>query len=364
MKRDNGIDLLRIVLMFMIVMGHMFTHTNIRTLTEAFSVKWYIIWLIQTITICSVDCFIIISGYYGCESKFHLSKIKTLWGKTIFYSVVITGILLSTKAFKMSGGTLLNAFFPVLRNEYWFITTYILLYIFTPFLNRLLGVLNTVQLKVLGILIVLIFYVEPILSVVFYQVDSLEGFGIIGFITLYLIGAIIRKKEVYLTKKTCILVLTVNAIVMCGSKAVLTFFTQSWHVNFGTALLYHYNTLFVLLNAIALIFLFRGMKLPKQLQRTIIITTPSILAVYLLHEKPALRSILWNDSFTALLLNASLPKFVLITFAVSAIIVTVGIVIDGILERTLFNTIRKTKLYYKLDSLCTRFDQLVNNKEN
>lgn len=313
-KRDKGIDLLRIVLMFMIVVGHMFTHTNIRALTEAFSTKWYFIWFIQTITICSVDCVIIISGYCGCNSKFHLNKIMTLWGKTIFYSEMITVALLLIKAVSISGVLVLNALFPVLREEYWFITTYILLYVFTPFLNRLLAALNRAQLKVLGVLIILIFYLEPIFSVVFFQVDSSEGFGIIGFVTLYLVGAIVRKSEINLTKKTCGIVLTMNSIIMLGSKVLLTLFTQLWNVNLGTVLLYHYNTVFVLMNSIALLFLFRGIKLPKRIEEILVMTTPSVFAVYLLHEKPVLRTILWNEPFTELLKNASLPTFCIIQF--------------------------------------------------
>lgn len=71
-ERNYGIDLLRICLMIFIVIGHLFVHTGIRTNIEFMSDKWLFTWALQTITVCAVDCFIIITGYYMSSEKYNL----------------------------------------------------------------------------------------------------------------------------------------------------------------------------------------------------------------------------------------------------------------------------------------------------
>ncbi len=60
MKEDNrnyGVEVLRIVLMMFIIIGHLFAHTKIREDLPFMSIKWMYTWGVQAITVCEVDCF-------------------------------------------------------------------------------------------------------------------------------------------------------------------------------------------------------------------------------------------------------------------------------------------------------------------
>ena len=92
-ERNYGIDLLRIVLMMMVILGHLFAHTELRATLPLFSPSWFFTWIVQTITICSVDCFILISGYFGYNSKVKAYSVVSLWGKVLFYSIIIPIVL-------------------------------------------------------------------------------------------------------------------------------------------------------------------------------------------------------------------------------------------------------------------------------
>ena len=86
-ERYLGIDLLRIVLMLFIILGHLFAHTNIRAEVDVFSVKGLYIWLSQSLTVSAVNCFILITGFFMGEKNVSFSKMLKLWGKVLFYSI-------------------------------------------------------------------------------------------------------------------------------------------------------------------------------------------------------------------------------------------------------------------------------------
>ena len=66
-KRNYGIDALRIVSMFMIVILHTLGHGGILSSVSIFSGKY-----------CAVNCYALISGYVGINSKYRYSKIISL----------------------------------------------------------------------------------------------------------------------------------------------------------------------------------------------------------------------------------------------------------------------------------------------
>ena len=97
MKRRNyGIDLLRIVAMYMIVLYHCLLLggvINKATQIGIGSINYDISWLLDTLCYCAVNCYALISGYVGVKSKFKLQNIIKLWFQVLFYSVVLNIII-------------------------------------------------------------------------------------------------------------------------------------------------------------------------------------------------------------------------------------------------------------------------------
>lgn len=199
-KREYGIELLRIMLMFMIVIGHFFTHSGIREEVKFISYNWITTWLIQAFTVGAVNCFVLVTGFYQVKSKFKIIKIINLWISVFFYSVLLYFISCIIGFSDFSIGTFLKIILPITMQHYWFATTFIVLYITIPFLNKLLLILDKTEYTHLVLNILLLFYVLPTVIPFAKPLDNTEGMGIIGFVTLYIIGGYIR---LHLNYKSC-----------------------------------------------------------------------------------------------------------------------------------------------------------------
>lgn len=362
-SRHNGIDLLRILLMLFIVIGHCFTHTNLRKLLPFLSDKWLFTWAAQTITVCAVNCFILITAYFMADKNFKSGHIAKLWLKTWVYSVLITCIFWTFKltpfSVKMTVGTLL----PVLSNIWWFITCYILLYILSPFINVGLSNLKNRQFNLLMFLIVLIFYVLPLFAFFFPPFDSSEGMGIIGFITLYITGFYFAKRKFNLPVKKGIFYLILNNIIIFGSKITLTAFTQKYNIHAGTGLFYHYNTVFQLVNAVLLFLIFKQINF-KKLGGLIFYFSSGVFAVYLIHEHPLVRNLLWQTGLKEILLKSSLFGYILLVLTIPFIIFLACIFIDKLLDFILFKPVFKSSLWKYVAKKLEKADLYFNRSNN
>ena len=63
MKRNYGIDLLRMILMLMVVILHVLGHGGVLDATTPLSAKYCVSWLIESFAYCAVNCYALISGY-------------------------------------------------------------------------------------------------------------------------------------------------------------------------------------------------------------------------------------------------------------------------------------------------------------
>ena len=73
-KRNWGIDALRIIAMLMIVTWHILWHGGILESAQVSSAQYYIAWYIAMLTFGAVNCYGLISGYVGVQSKFKVSN--------------------------------------------------------------------------------------------------------------------------------------------------------------------------------------------------------------------------------------------------------------------------------------------------
>ncbi len=358
-KRNYGVDLLRIILMILIIIGHLYAHTEIRSQLPFLSIKWCFTWATQSLTVCAVNCFVIITGYYMSNSKFDLFRLVKLWTKVIFYSALLTIILCSIKEVSISAGSALDAFFPVFRQEYWFFTMYILLYLLIPFLNAGLNRMTKKKHSVLVIVILIFFYIEPLFSVVFYEYDVTEGFSLVAFVTLYIIGAYLARCQ-SIPKKHCVCIIIGSCLLMLISKITLEMIVVRYGLNFGTGLLYHNNSIFVLINAIALFELFKQINLNVQMQKAVVWISPSVFSVYLLHEKPAMRKVIWNDQLLSILKDSGWLVYCIIVIGIGIGLFAIGLVVDKFFVGTMFKIVERSNVTKKVKELCEKYDSIVN----
>ena len=84
-KRNYGIDLLRLVSMFLIVVLHSLSRGALVGVSP-FNIHYEVGFLIEALTYCAVNCFALISGYVGVDSKFKYRRIVPIWLQVVSVS--------------------------------------------------------------------------------------------------------------------------------------------------------------------------------------------------------------------------------------------------------------------------------------
>ena len=124
-ERNFGIDLLRILAMYMVVVLHVLGCGGILETCERFSVNYYVAWFLETSAYCAVDVFAMISGYVMVNTKFNGFKMIPLWLTVFFYSSILTilfkfvpslSLLHEVTKIELIKGIV----FPVVSNQYWY----------------------------------------------------------------------------------------------------------------------------------------------------------------------------------------------------------------------------------------------------
>lgn len=92
-KRNYNLDLLRIISMIFVVVLHCCGHGNLLNNVSAFSANGLFLRIIDSFAYVAVNCFVLISGYFLCTSKFKLRKLVVVLVQAIFYSVAIFALI-------------------------------------------------------------------------------------------------------------------------------------------------------------------------------------------------------------------------------------------------------------------------------
>lgn len=275
--RNSSIELLRIVCMLMIIGGHIIMehHTKYNPLNFDFSISL----LLRGAFAVAVNAFVLISGYFGINFKWH--RLLKLDMQAIFYSVLLLAVSIGIgwHGFNLQKDFLL--FFPILSKQYWFITCYAVLYIIAPLLNQWAASMDKAKYKRLLILGAAIIYLWPTINFLFAAPQFIgdSGYGIINFAYLYMLGYYLRHH--YVDRAS---------VGRYGGGyifvSVLLFISQyslSYALGFEFTSWISYNTVLVFGGAVCLFLAFKNMNFQSNFIN--ILATPC-LAVYLIHLHP------------------------------------------------------------------------------
>lgn len=189
-NRQSNIELLRIISMFLIVCNHFSIHgVDIKNATLTISINKIFADIVSAGGKLGAIAFILISGYYLINSRPSTKRIKSILGTMWLYSVLFFIIQMVVNPHKLSFSSILQSIFPFLYNGYWFMTAYILLMIFVPYLNKLLHSLNQNEFKKL--LYILIFITLLLPTIFPKSLAMISEFP--KFITFYITGAYLQQ---------------------------------------------------------------------------------------------------------------------------------------------------------------------------
>ena len=140
-KRQSGIELLRIIAMFFVLVQH--ANGLAIGLPGAFEcveapTYSFLRIVIQSLAIVGVDVFVLISGWFGIS--FNLKRLGEFLFQCLFFSIIVT-----FAAWLISGrpeiGIKSLAGMIFLGKSYWFVKCYLLLYILSPVLNSFINII-------------------------------------------------------------------------------------------------------------------------------------------------------------------------------------------------------------------------------
>lgn len=356
-KRNSNIEFLRIIAMLMIVFSHYVSHGSLYQSTEI-SLFNKIVIDAMFLGNLGVAIFVIITGYFMSTSKFNINRIVNLWLQTLFYSVVLFVAFCLVDRNNFSVGATIKSFLPVITSSYWFVTAYIILCFFMPFLNKLFSVITRKQFLLLVIALIVIWFVLPTVA----QLDFSRYAGrVTQFISFYCIGGYLRyyPDNVMKSKKISALVLALTAIAMLSSVVVFDYLSTKNELFVGKSE-YFYATFSVvqLFLGIAMFSLAVNMK-PKY-SSFINTIGGCTFGVYLIHDNRLVRSFLWDNIFNNSHLAYSgsmIMHMVASVFIVFAVCTSIEMFRKYVIEKYIFS-----KPYSFVYKLVKKIVCLINEK--
>jgi surface polysaccharide O-acyltransferase-like enzyme len=292
--RNSSFELLRIISMLLIVFYHFAIHGGFKfDVSISITHFWYN--FIRMGGKVGVDLFILISGYYLIANKevaISIDKVIKYIGQVFFYSVVIfiVGCLVDISNWGIK--SFIKAFFPISFSTWWFASSYFVMYLLHPYINKLLINIDKSLYQKLLALLIICWSIVPTLTTASY------GGNALWFVTLYALSGYIRLYGLNskFTAKYYFLFFLVCSCLTYLSSVIFILLGNKWSV-FAKYVPYFFGEakITTLLISVSLFMTFAMLKL--NYCKWINVLGSATFGVYLIHDNTIIRSFLWINLF-------------------------------------------------------------------
>lgn len=194
-KRMVNIEVLRLLAMMMVVSLHYLAKGELlEKLTGPLSLKGHLSWILESFSIAAVDVYVLISGYFLVETGFRCKRVISLVLQVMFYTCLLPLLLIAAGILPIGEITIyhiLQCIFPTNMLHYWFVSAYVLMFLFTPVLNAAVHVMEKRQLEAAIMILLIMESLSKTVIPVRLELDNL-GYDAYWFMVVYLIAAYIR----------------------------------------------------------------------------------------------------------------------------------------------------------------------------
>ena len=166
-----------------------------------------VLYVLECLFRCGVDVFILISGYFLCQNN------KRGVSKPLSLIVMVISVNLLFYFYSVFAGNIAFSFHELcmeLIPHNYFVTLYVTLYFFSPFINKIFVNFEWKNWKLFLVVILILFSVIPTMGDILIEVTHREwsgistigakgsqaGYNIVNFALMYCIGAFIRMMEI------------------------------------------------------------------------------------------------------------------------------------------------------------------------
>jgi len=334
-NRNYGIDLLRLVLMFMVCTLHVLGQGGILDASIVGSTGYLIFWFLEIFSYCAVDAFAIISGYTAQNKQRQYDKIVNMWFQVFFYSFIVTIMFYFVGVHKeLSLVELLKCAFPITFGKFWYMSAYFALFFAIPVLNNFIFNIDKETAKKAFLILFILFSVIGILGDAF---DTLNGYSAIWLMILYCLGGLAKRIDLFENKKSLTLIIFWG-ICIIG--------TWVLYIGFGIRTLINYISPTILMSGLLMVILFSRLKLKGKIISKL---SPLALGVYLFQLSPVIWNVLIKGKFS-FVAGGNAFTGTLMVFILSCIIFISGLVIEFMRSR-LADVIKLPLLSKKIENI-------------
>lgn len=310
-ERSSKYELLRIAAMLLIVLHHYICHGVRHSLIPDMSMA-YLSGLEFNRTLTSFlimgggignGIFFMLTGFFMFNKEYEFKRILKLIAQVYFYSIALMLVYYAVRhlhiykfpELKCANNTLvlLNSFLPFSAGLWWFIQAYTLLFLFVPVLNVFLSKLTSRQFLVVLLLLWILWFNPSVLGFTYQKLQMA--------VVYYVLGAYIRKTEFKINKWISLILFCVcwisysfidlknNLMIInktpCSAEMIIIYSKLSGCIITPLAVLFAFE-------------FFNDLQIKNN--RFINAVASTTFGIYLIHDSPITRDLLWNKVFHCL----------------------------------------------------------------
>lgn len=293
--RNSAVELLRILAMLCIVLSHSSVHGGFPQEPSNFYLNnFFLDWMI--LGNLGLDLYLIISGYFLSGKTFRPVSVCKLLTQVWFYSFLGYGIYLLT-GHNFSLSDMRTVLLPTLHKSYWFFTAYFVLLWLTPYLNLFVEKASRKQLLTCIVTMVMLWCVVYSLNRQVKYSGSMDMYGEImpQFVLFYLIGAYFRKyPDNWFSVPRNRWLLALGSFLLLELLVGVYRWKHLWATIDEIVLLFQNRVSLLTVGAAVGLFAI-AVNCKPFVSKPVNLVASCTFGVYLLHDNPFVRSILWLD---------------------------------------------------------------------
>lgn len=280
--RQSGLELLRIVSMFMVLAVHIdgaslglpMPSGDCGSLTSRH--LWQL--AVESFAIIGVNCFTMISGYFGIRLR--LRSMLMFVGECLFYSVGIYLLFVATGLRHFSWTGFADSLMVLSHSDLWYIPAYFGLCLLAPFINAGCDGMSRHRLMaVTGVFLLFNVWCGWWWNGQF----NPTGYTLIQLVLIYMLGRVVSR---FIPVGTHIGLKGVFVSGVCYFIATACIFMMSLYIPSVKA--FAYNSPFVIVATVAFFVIFLGVRFKSRIVNYLAL---SAFAVYLVHKNP----LIWGN---------------------------------------------------------------------
>ncbi len=306
--RQSNIELLRILSMMMVLAVHFDGATLGLPLPVGLGstdAAWWWRTSVETLSIVGVNCFTLISGYFGIRAS--VRGLLTFVTQCVFYSVAMYSVCALCGVVSFSFAAWGESWLALTHTDLWYVPAYLCLYLLSPFINAGMERLTDRQLLLwTGIFVLVNLYAGWWWGASF----NPNGYTVVQLVMMYCVGSAVRRMLSGVPPG-------VGWSLYLGASA----FTAVAAAYMAPLKVYAYNSPLVIVASVGLLLAFAGMQFRSGFINYV---ARSSFAVYLIHKN----KLIWVSMVKPVAIAAwgagslwiatgSLLAFIAVTFAVA-----------------------------------------------